>query len=105
MAAITDILFDIGTREIVMKNDDFATTDNPSVQNGGIIEAGKGFNPENPLLGIGLLKGLQGANAQRLTFDMNRWKSQCINDGATLARWTGTMNFGKANVQSEISYI
>lgn len=101
-----DIVFDIGTREIVLKNNDFKLTDNPSVQNGGIIEASKGANPLQPTLGIGLLPGIIGGPSRRITYEMNRWRTQVIADGATLAKWTpGPMVGRNVTVKSEISYL
>lgn len=101
-----DIKFDIATREIVIKDNDFALTDNPSVQNGGIIEVSKGANPLQPMLGIGLLPGIIGGPVRRLTFEMNRWRSQVVNDGATLAVWIPGPMIGKnAKVETKISYL
>lgn len=101
-----DIAFDIGTREIVLKNNDFKLTDNPSVQNGGIIEASKGANPLQPMLGIGLLPGIIGGPVRRLTYEMNRWRAQVVADGATLAIWTpGPMIARNATVKTKISYL
>lgn len=101
-----DIWFDISTREIRMKNNDFSTTDNPSVQNGGIIECGKGINPEQPQLGVGILPGIQGGPVDRFVYEMNRWKAQCIEDGATLAYWNPAGIVGnRAKVKSFISYL
>lgn len=101
-----DIAFDITTREIVMKNNDFALTKNPSQQNGAIVLMSKGANPLNPVLGIGLLPGIINAPSTALTYDMNRWKSQVINDGATLARWEAPVTpKGLAKPEIFISYI
>jgi len=101
-----DIAFDIGTREIVMKNNDFATTANPSVQNGGIILMSKGANPRVPWKGIGLLPGIIEAASTVLTYDMNRWKAQVINDGATLAKWSAKVSSkGVADFKTDINYL
>lgn len=94
-----DILFDIHTREIVMNGSgstsDFATTQNPSDQNAGILVIGQGFNPEFPMFGVGINNTING-NANNLAYELNRWKAQSFIDnrgggqGAIVAKWTAT---------------
>lgn len=85
-----DINFDITTREIVMKNNDFTTTENPSVQNGGNILYSRCANSLQPMTGIGILE-IIGANGSKAAFEMNRWQAQTLNDGATIAKWASKM--------------
>lgn len=98
-----DILFDISTREIVFKNNDFATTKNPSVQNGGILLYGKGVNALSPMLGIGILEIING-NMTNGAFELNRWQAQAKLDGATIAAWQAEPLNGSANILTEVSY-
>jgi hypothetical protein len=81
-----DIAFDITTREIIMKGNDFFTTINPSNQNGGNILYSRCANPLAPMTGIGILE-IIGANGSKAAFEMNRWQAQTLNDGATIAKW------------------
>ena len=81
-----DIEFDIVTREIVMKNNDFATTANPSVQNGGILLYSRCAILSSPMSGVGV-EDMMGANMSKVAFEMNRWQVMAKNDGATIARW------------------
>lgn len=91
-----DIVFDIITREIVMTGSgvtsDFATTDNPSVQNGGILLRSKVAVLTNPMYGIGLPEQVMGSHASVVTAELNRWKAMCIKDGGTLAKWAATVS-------------
>jgi hypothetical protein len=100
-----DLQFDIITREIVMVNNDFATTKNPSIQNGGILLYSKGANPLLPLFGIGLIPEVIEGNAKVLTYEMNRWKFQAVQDGATLAQWSAIPGARNTNTEIDISYI
>lgn len=102
-----DIAFDIATREIIMTkgNADFAQTSNPSVQNGGIFQYGKGFNPLAPMDGIGFFPDVMGGGEIEITYQMNRWMGQVKTDGATLAKWAATMVNNNATVTTQISYL
>jgi hypothetical protein len=101
-----DIEFDITTREVVTTappfsgNFDFATTDNPSVQNGGNILYSRCANPLAPMIGIGILE-VMGSNNSKVAYEMNRWQAMTTNDGAVLAKWTAT-NTGGNNTGIDI---
>ena len=99
-----DILFDITTREIVFKNNDFETTENASVQNGGILLYSKAANPLVPMNGVGILDVING-DMSNATFELNRWQTQAKNDGATIATWTAEPKNGSAKILTEISYL
>jgi hypothetical protein len=79
-----DILFDIITREIVFEgkgdDSDFELTQNPSVQNGGIIMYGRAFNIYRPIFGIAVEEFING-NQTNAGAQMSRWQSQVIADG------------------------
>ena len=79
-----DILFDIVTREIVITgqgdNSDFELTQNPSVQNGGIIMYGRGFNIYSPIYGIAVQEFLNG-NMTNAAVQLARWKQMVQADG------------------------
>lgn len=99
------IHFDIVTQEITFKNNDFELTENPSVQNGGIIEISRCAFIETPMLGIGLTDFIN-SNSSTASFEMNRWQFQCKNDGATKATWKGTVMSGNGiQVTTDISYL
>lgn len=100
-----DLQFDIVTRELVMKNNDFVLTANPSVQNGGNLLYSRGANPLLPMFGIGLIPEIIEGNPKVLTYEMNRWKFQAIQDGATLAEWTATPSARNSTTLTDISYI
>ncbi len=97
--------FDVKTREVVRRNNDFVLTDNPSQQNAGIILFSKGAFPLNPMLGIGLIPQVINGPAPVFTFEMNRWQFQVINDGATLARWSNKFVNNEAILNLNISYL
>ena len=99
-----DINFDITTREIIFSNNDFATTKNPSVQNGGILLYARGMNPVSPMLGVGILDVINGGMT-RATFELNRWQAQAKTDGATIASWSGQPLNGSADILTEVSYL
>lgn len=101
---MNDILFDVSTREIVMVGNDFAQTPDPSVQNGGILLYGRCFNPLLPMFGIGLTPEIINGNTRDLTYEQNRWVSQAVLDGATIASWSGTTTPQNANIVNNISY-
>ena len=72
--------FDTTNREIVISNGRTQTTNNPSAQNGIIIRDARCINVFSPVLGI----GFNPINSQSGTvnYDLNRWKKQCLQDGA-----------------------
>lgn len=87
-----DFLFDIIKREIVLSqgtHGDFVTTVNPSVQNGGALLYSRGTNLRNLIAGIDINTIVNGgAGSPAPAFELNRWKAQALNDGATKAKWT-----------------
>lgn len=98
-----DIQFDPVAREIVMSDGDFATTTNPSEQNGAALLYGRGFNTTNPMTGVGI-EDIIGANGSKMALEMNRWKQMAINDGATISKWSTAIVNNVAEIQQEISY-
>jgi len=100
-----DFFFDIQTREFLLDANGIATTNNPSVQNGGIFLASSGANPQLPMLGIGLIPQVINGSESQLTYELNRWISQVKQDGATLATWTARKIPGGNDVVTKISYI
>lgn len=100
-----DLKFDIVTRELVMKNNDFVLTPNPSIQNGGILCYSRGANPLRPTFGIGLIPEVIDGNPKVLTYELNRWKFQAIQDGATFAEWTADPSARNSDVDTKISYL
>ena len=82
-----DLKFDIRTRELVLTDGDFVSTENPSIQNGGIIQFSRCAFLSNPMLGIGM-EDVINANDVKTAYEMNRWQQQAKSDGATVARWT-----------------
>lgn len=108
---MNDILFDIITREIVLTDSlfttdlDFKTTDNPSVQNGGICLFGRCINLSYPMFGIGMEEPM-GANMNKMAYELNRWQTQVKNDGATVATWKAVyIQPNKADFETDISYL
>ena len=99
-----DVLFDLENREIVIAGNDFETTENPSVQNGGIILYSSGANPLRPALGVGIIKVVNG-NVTNLAYEMNRWQTQLNEDGATIAKWSAEPVNGDAAIHTEQSYL
>lgn len=99
-----DFLFDIVAREIVLTDGthgDFVTTTNPSVQDGGAILYSRGVNLRNPMVGIDIDSIVNGgAGSPTPAFDLNRWKSQALTDGATTAKWTA----GAVQPNGEFAY-
>lgn len=100
-----DLQFDVVNRELIMKNNDFATTTNPSVQNGGILAYSRGANPLAPMFGIGLVPQVINGPAPNLAVELNRWVVQAFQDGATLCKWTGQAVAREADVDLKISYL
>lgn len=99
-----DILFDIITRDIVMADDDFATTVNPSVQNGGNLLFSRCANITQPMSGIGM-EDVVNSNSGKATFELNRWKQMAALDGATLATWTATTSQDGIDFKTNQSYL
>jgi hypothetical protein len=100
-----DIFYDISIRDVVYANGDFVTTTNASTQNGGIIQSSRCAIFANPMLGVGQEDNIN-AHPSEASFLMNRWKQQCINDGATLATWNNTVGTnGQLNISSQVSYV
>lgn len=102
---MNDLEFDIVTRELVMVKGDFATTTNPSVQNGGSILYSRGANPLAPMIGIGLIPEVIEGTPKVLTYELNRWQSMAYADGATLAQWTAIPSPRNSDVLTDISYL
>lgn len=102
---MNDIAFSIVTREIGMANNDFAVTDNPSVQNGGILLYAPCFNLVLPIFGVALVPQVINGARRDLVFTLNRWQQQCYQDGATLAQWSLKQLPGtQEQLINEISY-
>jgi hypothetical protein len=102
---VQDIEFDIVTREIVLKNNDFSLQTNPSVQNGGISLYSRADNLRFPMFGIGA-EDMINANMSKVAFEMNRWKVMVSNDGAIIARWSAVQLAGsQVGINTEISYL
>jgi len=98
-----DIFFDITARDISYVNGDFVTTTNPSTQNGGIIELSRCAILTNPMLGVGLEENIN-SHPNEGALLMNRWKQQCLNDGATIATWTNKTIGNNLNITANVSY-
>lgn len=86
-----DLLFDIGTRELVMKNGDFVTTNDPSPQNSGILLRSRCAVLLQPIAGVGIEQVINSNNTT-MAYEMNRWKAMAIADGAVSAYWQATPN-------------
>jgi hypothetical protein len=96
-----DLQFDPNTRELVIENSNLAVTKDSSIQNGLIIRDAKCINVYFPTLGI----GFNPINAQStsINYELNRWKKQCISDGASVANFTASLS-GIPNVVADINY-
>lgn len=88
-----------------MVANDFGLTQNPSVQNGGILLYGRCFSPLEPMFGIGLIPEIINGPAPALAYEENRWVSQATIDGATIAKWSSTLAPGGANTFNDVSYL
>ena len=83
----TKLVWDCNTRDIVFDSDgDFATTDNPSAQNAGIILEARAFNILQPQFGIGYNSQVLGGNVANATYELNRALAQISADGGR-ATW------------------
>lgn len=101
---MTDLLFDITSRELVMNNNDLVITENPSVQCGGILLFSRCAFINNPMIGVGMEQTMGGSPANA-TFELNRWKQQAIADGATLATWNASYPNSKLTFVTNQSYL
>ena len=106
-----DVLFDIVARDIVMTGNgetgDFSVTENPSVQNGGILLRSKVAVLNSPMAGIGLPEQVMGSHPSVVTAELNRWKGMCSRDGATIAKYNASVTpQGVLSLESiEVSYL
>lgn len=98
-----DLYYDIEAQDLVVKNGDFVITDNPSVQNGGIILLARGPNSTNPILGINV-RQIQGGSVLQANYEMNRWKQQVVSDGGRASVTTQQDNEGNTTFQWQVSY-
>jgi len=106
---MTDILFDIKTREIIMFKpgtsvEDVVLTDNPSVQNGGILLFSRVANVTMPIGGIGMEQVMNGST-YNAAFELNRWKAQAYKDGAKIASWKSSTVNNQLNFVTDQSYL
>ena len=102
-----DLQFDIINREVTLANGDFTLIDNPSVQNGGIIQFGQGFNNHFPTIGVGF-NNIIGNNSNEVAYLMNLWQQQCKKDGAKIAEWSNIpVNnvYVSENITTKINYL
>lgn len=99
-----DVKFDLVTREIVMKDNDFALQSNPSVQNGGIALYSRADNLRFPMFGIGV-EDMMNAGMTKVAFELNRWKVMVRNDGAGIARWNASPFGTQVAISTEVSYL
>jgi hypothetical protein len=98
---VKDIAYDITALDAILTAEgDFAVTDNPSTQNGGIILQARGFNRSNLLLGIGLSE-VHGEDITEFATQMNRWQTQVTGDGGQAA-WSYDPNSG--NTSWKVNY-
>jgi hypothetical protein len=95
-----DIEFDTKVRDIVLSGGAFATVDNASAQNGGIILEARCAYRSNPMLCIGLEDTIQ-SHPEKTGYELNRWQTQVYADGAKFAKWTVT---NVNDVDTEINY-
>jgi hypothetical protein len=93
--------FNTDTREIVISNGITQTTNNPSIQNGVIIRDARCINVFLPILGVGF--NPINSQSDSVVFELNRWKNQCLQDGAKEATYNIKM-IGVFNVTSNIDY-
>ena len=84
---MTDLLYNLDTMDISIKNGDFEINNDVSQQNAGLILQTEHDYLLNPLLGIGI-ENVINSNFNVLEFELNRWKTQVLNDGAIEASWS-----------------
>ena len=94
-----DLLFDPSTREIVW-NGDFVQTDNPSEQNGAILQYSRCAILSSPMSGVGMEQVIN-SDLSTTTKEMNRWKAQAQDDGATNPTWKAD---NKGNISINVDY-
>jgi hypothetical protein len=99
-----DLYFNPETRDLIIKNGDFVITDNPSIQNGAIMRDAHCFSIYNPIYGIGLERVIN-SGISKVNYEMNRWKSQVKQDGATQANFDPSSENNIVNVDISISYV
>ena len=105
-----DLQFDIETRELVLtaplgsESLDVVTTNNPSVQNGGILLYGRCINCVYPMFGVGIEDAINSTTSNA-AYEMNRWQQMCKNDGGTLVKWTATQQGPNYEIVQEVSYL
>lgn len=98
-----DLYYDIEAQDLVVKNGDFVLTDNPSVQNGGIILLARGPNSLNPILGINV-RQIQGGSLLQANYEMNRWKKQVFSDGGRASVTSLSDLAGNTKFNWQVSY-
>lgn len=98
-----DIFFDIVNREIVLSANDFETTVNPSIQNGGIILYSRGAHLQTPMVGISILEVINSDRLKR-TYELNRWQQQVVEDGGK-ARWSIPATANPDGIFTEVNYL
>lgn len=102
----TDIIFDPILRDLVFAPDgDFATTDNPSTQNGTILLEARCMNILQPQFGIGFNSQVLGGDTSQAAFQLNRWTAMVRADGG-VANWKRKNNPPNINFDFEgnVSY-
>ena len=100
-----DIEFNTITREIEFENGDFKLTENPSIQNGGIIKDSTCANIYFPTIGIGINENLINSPIEKVDYLMKLWQQQCRQDGATAADYKLTQNVSDINIEIDVSYL
>lgn len=98
-----DLSYNIELQDWDFANGDFVVTDNPSVQNGGIILLTRAFNINNLILGIGINQ-IRGGSVAQANFEMNRWKQQINSDGGSAGVTTTKDQSGNAIFSWEVNY-
>lgn len=99
-----DFVYDIDAQDLVVQTGGLITTDNPSVQNGGLILLARAFNSLNPILGINVNQ-VRGGSVLQANYEFNRWKSQVISDGGKAAVSAITDNAGNTGFDWEVNYL
>lgn len=102
-----DIEFNIITREIdftgVGNNSDFTLTQNPSVQNGGIIMYSRAANIYLPIFGIAVEQFING-NQTNAAKELARWKQQVVQDGGK-GTYTSVPNVNELDFDLKVDYL
>jgi len=98
-----DLKFDIASREIVWKDNDFVFEINPSEQNGGILQYSRCAILQSPVSGVGM-EDVINSGLSKTTLEMNRWRNQAKADGATSATWTATPTGNDVVIEASIDY-